>query len=86
MLATEYSEVLPAEASGDGGCPHLPAVWESSHAEQRQEREAVLFGQMPDGVVERTPVRNEQESILHAGMPAVREGVCELWEPGKEVL
>lgn len=59
MPATKYSEVLPAEASGDGGCPHLPAVWEGCHAEQRQEREAVLFGQMPDGVVERAPVGDE---------------------------
>ena len=86
MLAVKYSEVLPTETSGDGRCPHLPAVREGGHAEQRQEGEAVLFRQMPDGVVERAPVGDEQKSILHAGMPAVREGVCELWEPGKEVL
>ena len=59
MLATEYSEVLLAAASGDGGCPHLPTVRESGHAEQRQERKTVLFGQMPDGVVERAPVGDE---------------------------
>ncbi len=38
------------------------------------------------GWLERAPVGDEQKSILHAGMPAVREGVCELWEPGKEIL
>lgn len=43
MPATKYSEVLPAEASGDGGRPHLPAVREGGHAEQRQEGKKVLF-------------------------------------------
>ena len=41
--ATKYSEVLPAEASGDGGRPHLPAVREGCYAEQRQEGKKVLF-------------------------------------------
>lgn len=59
MPAIKYSEVLPAEASGDGGCPHLPAVRKGGHAEQRQEGKKVLFGQMPDGVVERAPVGDE---------------------------
>ena len=86
MPASEYSEVPPAAASGDRGCPCLSAVWEGSYAEQRQEGKEILLGQVPDGVVVRTPVGDEQKSILHAGMPAVREGVCKLWEPGKEIL
>ena len=63
MPAIKYSEVLPAEASGDGGRPHLPTVRKGGHAEQRQKGKKVLFGQMPDGVVERTPVRDEKKHI-----------------------